>query len=113
MRSQPAPGPQPAGVPGAVGAPRLSLAKGLEEAKRAKRHEKKHGLSPLLEGPRNYANFHHGENSHGFGGPQAMALGSTPGERISPESEFFPWGEFFLRRIAVCRFPSRFLRVSR
>ena len=36
----------------------------------------------------NYTNFHHGENPHGFGGPQAMALGSTPGERSSPRSEF-------------------------
>ena len=51
MRSQPAPGPQPAGVPGAVGAPRLSLAKGLEEAKRAKRDSKAIAFHHCLRAP--------------------------------------------------------------
>ena len=51
MRSQPAPGPQPAGVPGAVGAPRLSLAKGLEEAKRAKRDGKAIAFHHCLRAP--------------------------------------------------------------
>ena len=51
MRSQPAPGPQPAGVPGAVGAPRLSLAKGLEEAKRANRDGKAIAFHHCLRAP--------------------------------------------------------------
>ena len=51
MRSQPAPGPQPAGVPGAVGAPRLSLAKGFEEAKRANRDGKAIAFHHCLRAP--------------------------------------------------------------